>query len=125
MCTTTAVLKEDNERETPSIRRSSKNIFIIIIIICIANMKVYIIFQAMINFIIHNLKDLPDFSVGKPYPDTDLQIRDPDTFQVLGPNQHGEICVKTPGLFHSYLFNPEVCYRRNNVILRVCKCPLK
>ncbi|CAL8093097.1 unnamed protein product [Orchesella dallaii] len=53
------------------------------------------------------LLDLPNFSVGKPYPGTLLQIRNPDTLEILGPDQQGEICVKAPGLFRSYLNNPE------------------
>lgn len=52
--------------------------------------------------------DLPDFSVGKPYPEVILQIRDPESLEVLGPHQKGEICVQGPGLFKSYLLNQEV-----------------
>ncbi len=37
-----------------------------------------------------------------------LQIRDPETREPLGPNERGEICVKSQALFHSYYKNPEV-----------------
>ncbi|CAL8093100.1 unnamed protein product [Orchesella dallaii] len=50
---------------------------------------------------------LPDFSVGKPFTGTVLQIRNPDTLEILGPDQQGEICAKAPGLFLHYLNNPE------------------
>jgi acyl-CoA synthetase (AMP-forming)/AMP-acid ligase II len=53
------------------------------------------------------IRDLPDFSVGKVCPGTELQVINPDTMSVLGPNEQGEICVKTPALFHSYLNNRE------------------
>ncbi|ODM88238.1 putative 4-coumarate--CoA ligase 3 [Orchesella cincta] len=56
---------------------------------------------------IGGISDLPNFSVGKPYPGTLLQIRNPDTLEILGPDQRGEICVKAPGLFRSYLNKPE------------------
>ncbi|CAL8093091.1 unnamed protein product [Orchesella dallaii] len=53
------------------------------------------------------IKDLPNFSVGKPYPGTLLQIRNPETLEILGPDQKGEICARSHSAFQCYLNNPE------------------
>lgn len=52
--------------------------------------------------------DIPAGTVGKPYPGGQLQIRDLDTMEVLGPNQRGEIVARGDYIFQGYYKNPEV-----------------
>ncbi|XP_021943567.2 4-coumarate--CoA ligase 1 [Folsomia candida] len=52
-------------------------------------------------------KNIPAGTVGKPYPGGQLQIRDLDTMEVLGPNQRGEIVARGDYIFQGYYKNPE------------------
>lgn len=47
------------------------------------------------------------YSNGMPMSFVETRIVDPDTGAVLGPNQRGEICSRTPGLFKGYYNMPE------------------
>lgn len=51
---------------------------------------------------------VPDDTVGKPYPLTQVQIRDLDTLELLGPNKRGEIFAKGAAQF--------TCYDQNTVV---------
>lgn len=53
---------------------------------------------------------MPEFSVGKPAPGVLIQVRDAETLTILGPNQKGEICVKSDCSFQGYFGNPEVFF---------------
>ncbi|KAL1446049.1 hypothetical protein MTO96_028935 [Rhipicephalus appendiculatus] len=46
-------------------------------------------------------------SVGKPAPFVEMKVVDFCTRKTLGPNQHGEVCVKSPGAFKAYLNQPK------------------
>jgi acyl-CoA synthetase (AMP-forming)/AMP-acid ligase II len=46
-------------------------------------------------------------TVGRPRPGTDLEIRDPDTGKVLGPNEVGQICLRSPAIMAGYWNDPE------------------
>ncbi|KAL1446050.1 hypothetical protein MTO96_028936 [Rhipicephalus appendiculatus] len=52
-----------------------------------------------------HLEDLK--SVGKPVPFVEMKVVDFHTRETLGPNQQGEICVKSPGAFKAYLNQPK------------------
>jgi acyl-CoA synthetase (AMP-forming)/AMP-acid ligase II len=59
---------------------------------------------------IFDILDCPYETVGRPYPGGEIQIRDPETFEVLAPNERGEVCVKGKDfIFNGYYKNPEVC----------------
>ena len=47
-------------------------------------------------------------SVGRLTSGNRLRIIDPDTGNILGPGQVGEICVQTPYMLKEYFKNPEV-----------------
>ena len=47
-------------------------------------------------------------SVGKLTSGNRLRINDPDTGNILGPGQVGEICVQTPYMLKEYFKRPEV-----------------
>ncbi|CAG7785994.1 unnamed protein product [Allacma fusca] len=51
--------------------------------------------------------DVPGFSVGKVSPGVTLTIRDPETGNILGLHERGEICVKSELNFSHYLNNEE------------------
>ncbi len=46
-------------------------------------------------------------SVGKPVLHTDVRIEDPETGEILGPNQHGELCVKGGNVTRGYWNRPD------------------
>ncbi|KAL1446052.1 hypothetical protein MTO96_028938 [Rhipicephalus appendiculatus] len=46
-------------------------------------------------------------SVGKPAPFVEMKVVDFYTRKTLGPNQQGEICVKSPAVFKAYLNQPK------------------
>jgi acyl-CoA synthetase (AMP-forming)/AMP-acid ligase II len=52
--------------------------------------------------------DVPEFSIGKVFPEVELQIRDADTGTVLGPHEKGEICIKTSSVLKGYFGNEKV-----------------
>ncbi|CAL8089691.1 unnamed protein product [Orchesella dallaii] len=52
-------------------------------------------------------KEPHDFSCGTACPGTTIQFRNPETLEILGPNQKGELCAYNDFLFQSYLNNPE------------------
>ncbi|CAG7728489.1 unnamed protein product [Allacma fusca] len=53
------------------------------------------------------IPDVPPLSVGRLYPNTSLKILDTETGKALGPNQRGEIVVKSPIMCSGYWENPE------------------
>ena len=52
--------------------------------------------------------DAPPGSVGVVLPGREIQIRDQETGEVLGPGQKGEICIKSGDMFSHYVNNPQV-----------------
>ncbi|XP_077545657.1 uncharacterized protein LOC144158570 isoform X2 [Haemaphysalis longicornis] len=46
-------------------------------------------------------------TIGTPIPYVNIKIVDIDTGKKLGPGEHGEVCVKGPTCFKSYLGMPE------------------
>ncbi|XP_065307195.1 uncharacterized protein [Dermacentor albipictus] len=46
-------------------------------------------------------------SVGKPAAFCEIKVVDFDTRETLGPNQQGEVCVKSPAAFKAYLNQPK------------------
>lgn len=46
-------------------------------------------------------------SVGKVKPGVQLKIVDLETKKPLGPNQEGEVCIKSKGIMKFYVRNPE------------------
>ncbi|XP_077501216.1 uncharacterized protein LOC144112008 [Amblyomma americanum] len=58
--------------------------------------------------IAYSTPEMDDFrSAGKPGPFVEIKVVEENTRKALGPYQHGEICVKSPGAFKSYLNNPK------------------
>jgi acyl-CoA synthetase (AMP-forming)/AMP-acid ligase II len=57
-------------------------------------------------------------SVGRLASGCRLRIIDPDTGNILGPGDVGEICVQTPNMLKEYFKRPEVqlfqCLMMNN-----------
>ena len=45
---------------------------------------------------------MPPFSVGRLYPNTFLKILDLNTGKSLGPNEKGEVCIKSPVMCAGY-----------------------
>ncbi|WP_280669183.1 MULTISPECIES: class I adenylate-forming enzyme family protein [unclassified Kitasatospora] len=50
-------------------------------------------------------------SVGRPYPEVDLRICDPDTEQVLPRGRTGEVWFRSPNMMAGYLGDPELTAR--------------
>lgn len=49
----------------------------------------------------------PMRSLGKVHPFCGVQIRDPETNELMGPGQEGEICIQVDGQMTGYWKNPE------------------
>ncbi len=47
-------------------------------------------------------------TVGQPLPGVSVRIVDPDTWQLLGPNQAGMLLVKGPNVMNGYLGRPDL-----------------
>ncbi|XP_021957098.2 probable 4-coumarate--CoA ligase 3 [Folsomia candida] len=52
-------------------------------------------------------EDQPEFTVGKVFPGVEVQVRDPETGEILGVREQGEICAKTESTFLEYFENPK------------------
>jgi acyl-CoA synthetase (AMP-forming)/AMP-acid ligase II len=54
--------------------------------------------------------DAPDsealFTVGRPRPGTELEIRDPETGKVVPVGEEGQICLRSPAVMAGYWRNP-------------------
>lgn len=46
--------------------------------------------------------------MGKVFPGVEVQVRDPETGEILGVREQGEICAKTESTFLEYFENPKV-----------------
>ncbi len=46
-------------------------------------------------------------SVGRPRPGTDLEIRDPETDEPVGPDEIGRVCLRSPAVMAGYWRDPE------------------
>ncbi|MGC4769678.1 class I adenylate-forming enzyme family protein [Micromonospora sp. DT44] len=55
----------------------------------------------------HHRPDLLD-TVGRPSPDVAIRICDPESAQVLGPGELGEVCVRSTNMMTGYLDDPDL-----------------
>jgi acyl-coenzyme A synthetase/AMP-(fatty) acid ligase len=53
------------------------------------------------------LENIPHLSVGRLYPNTSLKVLDMDTGKPLGPNEKGELVVRSPIMCAGYWNRPE------------------
>ncbi|WP_222866025.1 class I adenylate-forming enzyme family protein [Micromonospora sp. AP08] len=58
----------------------------------------------------HRRPDLLD-TVGRPSPDVAVRICDPDSGRVLGPDELGEVCVRSTNMMTGYLDDPDLTAR--------------
>ena len=45
--------------------------------------------------------------IGYPWPGAEVAVFDPETFERLGPGEHGELCLRHPQVMLGYLNDPE------------------
>jgi fatty-acyl-CoA synthase len=46
-------------------------------------------------------------TVGRPRPGTQIEIRDPESDRVLGPDEVGRVCIQSPAVMAGYWRDPE------------------
>jgi acyl-CoA synthetase (AMP-forming)/AMP-acid ligase II len=56
---------------------------------------------------IRAIPNLPPLTVGRLYPNTSLKVLDLSTGKTLGPNEKGELAIKSPVMCTGYLNRPE------------------
>ena len=48
------------------------------------------------------IPSMPPLSVGRLWPNTSLKVLDLNTSKSLGPNERGEVCIKSPAMCSGY-----------------------
>lgn len=55
----------------------------------------------------HDAPDIRSTTIGKPYPNVEVKVADPETGEELAPGQHGELCCRGYNVMKGYYKNPE------------------
>ncbi len=55
----------------------------------------------------YDAPDIRSTTVGKPYPNVEVKVADPETGEELAPGMHGELCCRGYNVMKGYYKNPE------------------